>query len=291
MTNSWGSWRALLAAAEGTLREAGVREAGLDAWYLLEHVTGMTRTDYLMHLDEEPGEAAAEAAAQFQELVGKRAERIPLSYLTGTRMFMGLEFEVTESVLIPRQDTECLVEAALPYVGGADVLDLCTGSGCIGISLAVLGRPKSVTAVDLSPAALAVAKQNGKRELHGTELYFLEGDLFEPVAGGSFDLIVSNPPYVRRSVIGTLEPEVRDHEPWMALDGTEDGLAFYRRIAGEAASFLRENGRLFLEIGFDQGEAVAQLVRSGGFSEVEVRKDLAGLDRVVSGRLVEKKQL
>ena len=215
----------------------------------------------------------------------KRAEHVPLQYIVGETEFMGLKFKVNSSVLIPRQDTETLVEEALKVVRpGMRVLDLCTGSGCIAISLAVKGGFESVTATDLSKEALKVAERNART--HQVPIRFFQGDLFSALPQSeekTFDVITSNPPYIPTAVIATLEPEVREHEPMMALDGTEDGLKFYRQIAKEAGSWLKLGGSIYLEIGYDQGEAVSGLLKDAGFTNVRVVKDLPGKDRVVCG--------
>ena len=275
------TWQEAYRQAIKDLTDFGVAEAELDSWYLLEAVTGWSRTDFLMRRGDALTEEQLPLLERFQELVRRRGERIPLSYLTGWRNFCGLEFAVNEAVLIPRQDTECLVEALLPKAKGAEILDMCTGSGCIAISLSVLGKAAAVTGVDISEAALAVAKSNGERLAPGVR--FLQSDLFEQVEG-RFDIIVSNPPYIQSEVIETLEPEVKDHEPRLALDGTADGLFFYRRIVELAPQYLREGGTLAFEIGYDQGQDVSELMRNQGFVDVIVKPDLTGLDRVVLGR-------
>ena len=224
-------------------------------------------------------------------------------YITGTQEFMGLEFDVNESVLIPRQDTETMVEDVISVIkDGAlrgeslertgrrewDILDLCTGSGAIGISLAKLltGVKVNVTCSDVSKAALEVARKNAGKLGVSKNIKFAEGDMFAPFDGRfkkkKFDLIASNPPYIESDVIPTLQTEVRDHEPMSALDGGEDGLDFYRVIAREAGEFLKKRGILFLEIGCDQGNAVRELLTEAeGYSDVRCLKDLAGRDRII----------
>ena len=275
------TWQEAYRQAINELSQQGVMEAELDAWYLLESVTGMSRTDFLMRRGDPLKEEQLPQVERFRQLVERRGQRIPLSYLTGWRNFCGLEFAVNEAVLIPRQDTECLVEALLPQAKGAEILDMCTGSGCIAISLAVLGKASAVTGVDISDGALAVARSNGERL--APQVRFLQSDLFEQVEG-RYDIIVSNPPYIQSEVIETLEPEVKDHEPRLALDGTADGLFFYRRIVELAPQYLREGGTLAFEIGYDQGVDVSELMRNQGFCDVIVKPDLTGLDRVVLGR-------
>ena len=263
----------------GWLKEREVPEADLNAWYLFSDCFEMERSSYFLHQEEE---ADAEKESKFRQMIEKRGRRIPLEYILGYTEFMGLRFEVDSHVLIPRQDTECLVEQVLPFCRGKKVLDLCTGSGCIGISLAVLGKPAGVVLADVSREALEVAEKNA--ENHGVKAVFCQGDLFENVPADLFDVIVSNPPYIPSKVIETLMPEVRDHEPIKALDGKEDGLYFYRRITEESVAYLKPGGYLLYEIGHDQGEAVSSYMRENGFDEIEVIRDLAGLDRVVRGR-------
>ncbi len=258
------------------LEASQVPDAEWDAWLLLEYVTGMKRAEYWLHQTEIMEGTGEE---QYRFLIRQRAERIPLQHLTGKAEFMGLSFQVDQNVLIPRQDTEALVELALPEVRGKRVLDVCTGSGCIAVALQKLGSPAVCHGVDLSLQALAVAQEN-IRSLDA-EVTVWQSDLFERVTE-TYDVITSNPPYIASAVIPELMPEVREHEPVMALDGGEDGGLFYRRLAAEAGKYLRQNGQLYLEIGYDQGEMVAALLRGHGFGNIRVHSDLAGLDRVVS---------
>ena len=268
-----------------TLQEAGVLEAVLQAQQLLWFVCGMTPADWLMRREETMPE---EEWKRYCELAEKRLARVPLQHLTGEQEFMGLTFRVTPDVLIPRQDTEHLVEEALACCEGRRVLDMCTGSGCIAISIARLGKPASVTGADISEKALAVAKDNAARL--SAEVAWVESDMFSGI-DGEFDVIVSNPPYIPPEQIEGLEPEVKDHEPRLALYGGEDGLDYYRALVTEGAMHLRpardgeEGGILIVEIGFDQGVSVPALFREAGFAGVRVRKDYAGLDRVVIGHL------
>ncbi len=264
------------------LEEAGIEEAALDAQILLEHVTGCSKNDLLVHGDRE---ISGDQRTKYEEVVKKRAERIPLQYLTGFRNFMGLDFAVSRDTLIPRQDTEILAEEVLKNLhDGMRILDLCTGTGCILISLLHYSNDCSGVGTDLVPGAVEIARQNAKYLLEekADRAVFLQGDLFEGVEG-KFEIIVSNPPYIPSSVIGELEPEVRDHEPMTALDGDKDGLAFYRRIIPQALDYLPGGGMLFLEIGYDQGADVKALMEEAGYLEVTVTKDYAGLDRVVYG--------
>lgn len=265
------------------LKEAEIEEAGLDAWYLLEYVTGINRAGYFADSDQEMKDSHREA---YQTLISERATRIPLQHLTGVQEFMGLEFRVNEHVLIPRQDTEILVETALEEINAKKplrVLDMCTGSGCILLSVLSYGRKKcEITGVgaDVSDKALQVAKENGRNLQVDAE--WIESDLFSGVSG-KFDMILSNPPYIPSAVIETLQPEVREHDPRLALDGKEDGLYFYRRITEESRNYLQPGGWLIFEIGAEQGEAVSSYLKQNGFAQVAVKKDLAGLDRVVCG--------
>lgn len=302
------------------LRQAGVPEADLDAWYLLEYVMGISRASYLMEPDRE---MTGQQSLRYEECISKRGQRVPLQHITGEQEFMGLTFRVDENVLIPRQDTEILVEQALeilkkgqlPRSGGGKlhILDLCTGSGCILLSVlhyadkCDTGRynagqcdpgmhdpekhdaedpadmPGNIegTGADISEKALSIAGQNA--DALGIRAEFIRGDLFENIRG-KYGMILSNPPYIRSAEIDALQEEVRLHDPREALDGREDGLYFYRRITDEAREHLLPGGWLIFEIGYDQAEDVSGLMRSAGYAEVRVKKDLAGLDRVVYGR-------
>ncbi len=269
-----------------TLQAAGIEEAALDARLLLEAVCGTDRNDLLVH-GEQP--VSPEAEEKYLNWIRQRAEHIPLQQLTGEQGFMGLTFSVNEHVLIPRQDTEILVEEVLKELhDGMRVLDMCTGSGCILLSLLHYSNDCEGLGVDLSAEALEVAGRNVLKVLtpeKAEHAHFLQSDLFEKVEG-KFEIIVSNPPYIASAEVEKLMPEVRDHEPRMALDGTEDGLYFYRRIIEEAGKHLVSSGMLFFEIGYDQGQAVSELMRTEGYCDVQVVQDYAGLDRVVFGTYV-----
>lgn len=276
------TYREAYEEGKGALAAAGIEEAELDARLLLEFVCGTNRNTLLVYGDRA---VADEEAAAYRELTGKRAQHIPLQHLTGTQDFMGLEFEVNEHVLIPRQDTEILVEEALQELhDGMRVLDMCTGSGCILISLLRYSNDCTGVGADISEEALQVARRNAKKLLADGSIIFAQSDLFERVEG-QFDMIVSNPPYICTDVIETLMPEVREHEPRQALDGSADGLLFYRRIIEDSVKYLKRGGMLFFEIGHDQGEAVKKLMEQAGYLEVHVIRDYAGLDRVVAGTL------
>lgn len=264
------------------LQAASVPDADTDARLLLEFVCGTNRNTLLAHGDRE---VTKDQEGAYRELVEKRSRRIPLQYLTGVQDFMGLEFAVNEHVLIPRQDTEILVEEALQHLhDGMQVLDMCTGSGCILISLLHYSNNCEGVGADISEEALKVAEGNAVKLSAGKNIRFVQSDLFDRV-DGKFDMVVSNPPYIRSDVIDTLMPEVRDFEPRLALDGSGDGLAFYRKILKECPRYLQKGGMLFFEIGYDQGEEVSRLMEQAGFLGVMLVSDYAGMDRVVCGTL------
>lgn len=261
------------------LTDAGVPDAALDAWYLLQMVCKIERSYYYVHGKED---ITQDAQKEYEIAVQKRAEHIPLQYIIGEQEFMGLRFKVNSNVLIPRQDTETLVEQVLKIVKpGMKVLDLCTGSGCVLIS--VLKNAPELTGMgsDISKTALLVAKENAK--LHEVDAEWVRSDLFDNITE-TFDVIMANPPYIPTGEILSLMPEVRDFEPENALDGGADGLDFYRKITGQVKDYLNPGGYVYMEIGYDQGEAVSELMRNAGFTEVEVIKDLARNDRVVKGK-------
>lgn len=258
------------------LADRQIENSGGDAWYLMEYVWGIDRNYYFLHSDDIIEQKDEE---RYRDLLQKRGSHIPLQHLTGTCDFMGLTFQVNDQVLIPRQDTETLVESALSRLKEGDrALDLCTGSGCIILSLEKLAPGIRGLGADISAAALAVAKRN--RDSLGLESDFCISDLFEGIEG-VFDMIVSNPPYIASGKIPGLMEEVRGFEPLLALDGGADGLDFYRRIIKDARNFLKPGGWLGLEIGYDQREAVEELLRRQGFIRTETLQDLAGLDRTV----------
>lgn len=258
------------------LADRQIENSGGDAWYLMEYVWGIDRNYYFLHSDDIIEQKDEE---RYRDLLQKRGSHIPLQHLTGTCDFMGLTFQVNDQVLIPRQDTETLVESALSRLKEGDrALDLCTGSGCIILSLEKLGPGIRGLGADISAAALAVAKRN--RDSLGLESDFCISDLFEGIEG-VFDMIVSNPPYIASGKIPGLMEEVRGFEPLLALDGGADGLDFYRRIIKDARDFLKPGGWLGLEIGYDQREAVEELLRRQGFTKTETLQDLSGLDRTV----------
>lgn len=277
------SMREVLESGSKKLALAGIEEAELDARYILEYITGLNMAQYFIHSEDIIEKNKAE---EFFRLIERRSKRIPLSYVIGTRDFFGLTFKVDENVLIPEQETELLVEEVIKYSEGKSVLDMCTGSGCIAISIALFGKPSKVAASDISEKALEVARENAK-SLKAGEISFIQGDMFENVTD-KFDIIVSNPPYIETGEIDELMPEVRDYIPRLALDGDIDGLKFYRIISKEAVKKLNKNGRIFYEIGYNQSRAVASILLENGFTDVKIMKDYSGLDRIVMAKLDEK---
>ena len=324
--NTTMTWREALSWGKNVLLKAEIPDGQWDAEHLFLFAVDCDRTGLLLNGNEILSE---EQKNRYCDLIEKRKSRVPLQYLTGEQEFMGLPFYVNQDVLIPRQDTECLVEAVLKELREAcrrtkaseeiedaqekgtgtekvRVLDLCTGSGCIGISIGKLagegqrqtentlkegvpdkGVPKEKCSVDvvcsdISEEALEVAKRNAER--NNVEITLIESDLFEKITG-KFHIIVSNPPYITGAEMEELMPEVRLFEPEMALYGMEDGLYFYREIVRQASDYLEENGMLFFEIGCSQGQEVSGLMERAGFREIKIEKDLAGLDRIVYGRI------
>ena len=272
--------RDIIKKAQNTLEAAGIADSQVDSWLLAEFVFGITRVKYYANMQMTVDGRSAE---KYNELVNQRAGHIPLQHIIGTQEFMGLTFKVNENVLIPRQDTELLVENVVDYLGNDErtVLDICTGSGCIAVSIDRLSKDSKVTAVDISEKALEVAQENNR--LNNANVTFIQSDLFTNVTG-KYDIIVSNPPYIRTDEIPKLMEEVKSHEPVMALDGMEDGLYFYKKICGEASDYLNDNGKIFFEIGYDQGDDVSEILRQNRFCNIEVLKDLSGNDRVVIAR-------
>ena len=329
--NNAMTWREALSWGKDVLLKAKIPDGQWDSERLFEFVVDCDRTGLLLNGNEILSE---KQKIRYQALIEKRKGRVPLQYLTGEQEFMGIPFYVNQNVLIPRQDTECLVEAVLKVLAecrrakvfkGSEVaqekgvefdkatelkkirvLDLCTGSGCIGISIGKLAeegqrqtedtlkedaRDKGastenccieVVCSDISKRALEVAKRNAER--NGVEVTLIESNLFEKITG-KFHVIVSNPPYVTGAEMEELMPEVRLFEPETALYGMEDGLYFYREITRKAPEYLEKNGKLFFEIGCRQGQEVSGLMEQAGFRDIRIEKDLAGLDRIVYGRI------
>ncbi len=294
-----------------TLETAGIQtDAEIDARELLFAAFSTDMTQYLLNRTRElPDDGTLrEPRERYQDMIRQRSRRIPLQQILGKAEFMGLEFEIDNHVLVPRQDTETLVEQVLmdcrkrgagvltkirrepggsagekeTAETGLSLLDLCTGSGCIVVSLAVYGDFARITATDLSDSALQIAKKNAEHHVPG-KLVFYQGDLFGalPESREKYDVITANPPYIPTDVIAGLEPEVRIYEPRLALDGHEDGLYFYRRILSEAGDYLAPDGRIYLEIGYDQAQSVTAIAKAEGYRPVRICRDLAGNDRVV----------
>lgn len=281
----------LVKQGHSRLFKAGISDATTDAFILLESICNISKTEYFLKMNEEVEDGIE---SQYFAAIDKRSTHYPLQYIVGEWQFMGLDFKVNESVLIPRQDTEVLVEKVLEILKReykkekktVKILDMCTGSGCIGISLAKLFKNSVVVAIDKSDDALQVARENALIN-NIDNIEFICSDLFEKVVINEneekFDIIVSNPPYISTTEIENLMPEVKNYEPRMALDGDEDGLLFYRRIIEESKLFIKDKGFLVFEIGCTQAESVKELMRMK-YGNLEVYEDLAGLDRVVVGQ-------
>ncbi|NMB01085.1 MAG: peptide chain release factor N(5)-glutamine methyltransferase [Firmicutes bacterium] len=269
----------LINLSAGYLQEKGCSSPRLDAELLLGHVLGLDRVSLYLNFDKP---LSTQEVDHYRRLIGQRGQRIPVAYITRKREFYSLPFQVSESVLIPRPETEFVVDKVLEVLESdqpAEILELGTGSGAISIALACQNPDFKITAVDISPAALQVAEANAKRLEVDNQITFLEGDLFNPVSG-KFAVICSNPPYIKQGELKQLPPEV-GVEPSIALDGGPDGLDFYRRILDQAASFLEQPGFVVLEIGWDQGQSVRALGEKAGFTWLETVVDYAGKDRVV----------
>lgn len=266
------------------LEKAGIPNAEIDAFWIFEHVFEVNKTDYLLGRSER---ADDEKFSVYQKLIERRAQHEPCQYILGKCNFCGIDLLVNENVLIPRQDTEVLVEQVLNIMPrGAKILDMCTGSGAIAIAIKTLRSDAEVTGSDISEKALEVAEENVKS--CGVDVKLIQGDLFENIDREErFDLIVSNPPYVTNLEYEELMPEVKEHEPRLALTAGDDGLDIYKRLVKEAPEYLKEDGIIAMEIGCAQGKAVEELLKSNGFGKTKVVKDLAGLDRVVVGWLNE----
>lgn len=290
--------RILVKEGEYRLSKAFCMDPKIDAQELYCFLTGMDKVSLFLKAEEE---VDAETEKKYMELIEKRARRIPLQHITGVQEFMGYTFRVTPDVLIPRQDTETLVSEAAKTIQSTpreklsffeklkgrkewEVLDLCCGSGAVGISLAKICGNIRVTASDISDKAIEVAEKNAS-DLR-VKIKFTTGNMFIPHKDKKFDMIVSNPPYIRTNMISILQDEVKKHEPVEALDGGRDGLDFYRIIVDQAAEHLKEDGFLLMEIGHDQGEDLRKMLKdSGKYTPAEIIKDLPGRDRVVKCKL------
>jgi len=271
------------------LKKAGIETAITDALVLLSHVTGRDRAYLYAHGDQT---LRGREKEKYFELIEKRMKKMPVAYITGVREFMSLNFFVRPGILIPRPETELLVETVINFVNSYPslsfrILDVGTGSGCIAISLAYYIKNCRVTAVDVSNAALEVAQLNAERNMVADKIEFLHGNIFESLCGRKFDIIASNPPYIPTGDITGLEADVRDFEPAIALDGGMDGMDFFRIIIQEGNEYLNEHGLLILEVGQGQASKVAGLME-GYFQDIKVYKDLQGIPRAVSGILYTK---
>jgi release factor glutamine methyltransferase len=275
--------RRLLEWTENFLRTKNVESPRLEAQILPAHALGCKKIDLYVRHEEEPAEDRRTA---FRDMIRKRAEGMPVAYLVGHREFYSLSFDVTPAVLSPRPETETLVLEALRLLKPLDapqVLDLGTGSGCIAVSILRQHKAARVTAIDASASALAVAAGNAAKHAVADRVAFLEGDLFAPVAGQTFDAIVGNPPYIAHAEFPVLDPGVRDFEPRAALDGGPDGLAFYRRIAAEAPAYLNPGGTILLEVGATQAAVVRELL-AAHLDAGPTFNDPAGRPRVVTAK-------
>lgn len=273
----------VLREAGRELESASVAEARREANSLLSFVLGKDRTFLISHAEDPVDE---DSLSRFGEFVQRRATGEPLQYITGVQDFYGREFRVTPDVLIPRPETELLVEAALQIVtdsGAPFICDVGTGSGCIAVTLLCEMVYARVVAIDKSPAALEIARLNAQHQSVADRALFVVSDCFDSIDAREheFDLIVSNPPYVDEAALAGLQREVKDHEPLVALSPGPDGLSIIRRLINEAPPFIKPNGHLIMEIGFDQGDAVTELVRDSAWSLREIRPDLQGIPRIV----------
>ena len=300
------SVKEILSLGKKRLADSGVADADIDSKALYCYMTNISNAKLILEYQNILQDMLCD---EYFSLIDRRASGIPLQYITGTQEFMGFEFDVDENVLIPRQDTETLVEDAISVINDRcirgddvtvpkgkqwDVLDLCCGSGAIGISIAKLCEGTKVTCSDVSEGAIFVAKRNGAKNGVEKKVTFTCGDLFEPFKGfmksKKFDLIISNPPYIESDVIPTLQREVKDHEPMSALDGGADGLDFYKLIISQSPEMLKKGGVLMFEIGHNQGQAVCNLLEETGcFEQIRCEKDLVGHDRIVFATLVDLK--
>lgn len=272
----------VLEEGEERLRAAGIPDTALEAALILEEASGIRRAEVLAGPERE---ISAQEQERFEELLSRREAHEPFALIAGRQEFMGLSFAVRKGVLIPRQDTETLVEETMLLMhDGMRILDLCTGSGCVALSLLHYSNDTTAVATDISEEAIRLAQDNAEALGLKERITFRKTDLWpaeEP--GERFDLITANPPYIASDVIETLAAEVREYDPRAALDGGQDGLSFYRRITAEAGRYLFSDGWLVCEIGYDQGDAVCSIFEDAGFRHTEIIRDLGGNDRVVKG--------
>jgi len=273
--------RELIKKTAQTLTNSGKENALFDAQQIIRHVFSFTAIQLVQNYETD----ASEHEKEVTKLALRRASGEPLQYILGTQEFMSLEFFTDKNVLIPRQDTETLVECVLENTKDCTTfLDIGTGTGCIPLSIAFYNKNAKVTGLDISDDAINLSKKNAEKLSLSDRAVFKKLDILSQIPDGKFDVITSNPPYIKTSIIPSLQEEVRDFEPHLALDGGKDGLLFYKRICSIAPQFLNPEGMLFFEIGYDQAEAVAQLMEDN-FEEIKVVRDLAGCNRVVTGRL------
>lgn len=271
----------LLQRGVSELERAGVADSRIQAELLLRHALGCSRESLLVRLHEP---VPAEASGHFFQLVERRRGRVPVQYVVGAQEFFGLSFRVTPAVLIPRPESEGLVEETVRELGDAHeprIVDVGCGSGCVTVAIAHTLAAAELVAIDQSPAALAIARENALRHGVASRIEFLEGDLLIPLQTGDVDAIVSNPPYVPDDELETLEPEVSEHEPRQALSGGKDGLSVIERLLPAADKALRHGGFFFMEIGHDQDERVKELVTKAGLEHLRTVPDLAGIPRIV----------
>jgi len=268
------------------LKSANIDAPAITAWAILCCILGCGKEYLYTHDDYVLSKSEYE---RYCDALNRRINGEPLQYITGHQEFMSLNFAVNHNVLIPRQDTEILVEYVIEFVGQkqkVNILDIGTGSGCIAVSLAYYIKSSRVWGVDISKEALEIAERNAKSYGVEERIVFIESNLFENVPPQKFDIIVSNPPYIPNRVIDTLDRQVKDFEPEIALNGGEDGLDFYRRIVKESVGFLKPKGLLAFEVGFDQAQDVIKIMESS-FKDIKIKKDLVGIERVVTGILSE----
>jgi len=274
----------LLERGAWELERVGVADSRIQAELLLRHALGCSRESLLARLHQP---VPAEASGHFFQLVERRRGRVPVQYVVGTQEFYGLSFRVTPAVLIPRPESEGLVEEAVRELSDAHaprIIDVGCGSGCIGIAIAHTLAEAELVAIDQSPAALAIARENALRHGVVSRIEFLEGDLLAPLQTRDVDAIVSNPPYVPDDELDALEPEVSEHEPRQALSGGKDGVSVIERLLPEAGKALRHGGFFFMEIGHDQDERVKELVKKAGLEHLRTVSDLAGIPRIVGAK-------
>lgn len=265
----------------GELKKSGNDNPYFEAHLILRRVLGLSPIDLVLSGDREIG---AEELLKTEEYMKRRVKKEPLQYILQSQEFMGLDFYVDENVLIPRQDTEALVEHILEHFGGKALsgIDFGTGSGCIAVSIAKINQKAFMRAVDISDGALEIAKRNAAKNGVSDRVSIEKADIFSYDSYGKYDLIASNPPYIRSADIDGLQEEVRGFEPIGALDGGESGLLYYERITSIAPKLLRKNAMLAFEVGYDQADAVKKMLENN-FENIRVIKDLCGVDRVVSG--------